>query len=633
MNKKVKYILLLILVIILTESKAQLSVFNKIDTVKGYTTKVIPSGESIIVFSIPNENTPDSLKFRMTKFDECRDILWSRDYHSQDLLSFPVDNIDVITKAQDVYVLLKNSSYLMALVKMDKTGKIDWTKTIHSEDSNVFSEMGNLLINENNDVLFIVTADKFNNTVIFSLDLDGEILSSKKMNGFYHKASTLNARGDLVMFSKDSSYVCVDLDDEFIDTILWSKHLTGGYFFDELNDPIAVAGLGDTSIITAVVDTFTKKDTAIYRLVKFGENGKIIDYTKGFYSEEGKYFANNRLTFKKEDVVFPKSIYYMINNKVMFFTTDLVKTLNPKSYKFNDRDGYRVYDTSLEICDDRSLVMSGFCYKNNEEGEMDFESPYMFLSKTQPAEKQYVVESEEENCLQDSTIAEMIVVKKPIIDNADFSLDTTKIIIEDIDTFKFDVIDGLMEEKCGKINMDEKHDTVSLCPGQDAMFMAPQLDCSGERFLWSTGDTGPVLNKVHEAGEYIVTVTFCDSVKVSSFVYKYREDRDKCFKIYYPNAFFPSANRDSINSIFKVAIDTDYKKGEGYNFTSFEFKIFDRWGEKVFETTDPEEGWDGTFRGKDMAPGVYLYNVNWNVDINGVVEYKDSSHGQVMLLR
>ena len=37
------------------------------------------------------------------------------------------------------------------------------------------------------------------------------------------------------------------------------------------------------------------------------------------------------------------------------------------------------------------------------------------------------------------------------------------------------------------------------------------------------------------------------------------------------------------------------------------FRIFDRWGELVFETFDRLEGWDGTFRNKDLDPDVYDY--------------------------
>jgi len=35
--------------------------------------------------------------------------------------------------------------------------------------------------------------------------------------------------------------------------------------------------------------------------------------------------------------------------------------------------------------------------------------------------------------------------------------------------------------------------------------------------------------------------------------------------------------------------------------------IFDRWGEKIFESDDITKGWDGTFRGKKLQTGVFVY--------------------------
>jgi gliding motility-associated-like protein len=39
------------------------------------------------------------------------------------------------------------------------------------------------------------------------------------------------------------------------------------------------------------------------------------------------------------------------------------------------------------------------------------------------------------------------------------------------------------------------------------------------------------------------------------------------------------------------------------------FRIFNRWGQKVFETTDIDEGWNGRFNGNLQPMGVYVYMV------------------------
>jgi gliding motility-associated-like protein len=69
--------------------------------------------------------------------------------------------------------------------------------------------------------------------------------------------------------------------------------------------------------------------------------------------------------------------------------------------------------------------------------------------------------------------------------------------------------------------------------------------------------------------------------------------------VFVPNAFSP--NGDRFNDILYVRGDILEK---------VEFAIYDRWGEKLFETNDKNTGWDGTFRGKVCDPGVYVYYLN-----------------------
>jgi gliding motility-associated-like protein len=66
--------------------------------------------------------------------------------------------------------------------------------------------------------------------------------------------------------------------------------------------------------------------------------------------------------------------------------------------------------------------------------------------------------------------------------------------------------------------------------------------------------------------------------------------------VWVPNIFSP--NGDGNNDVL-------YVRGKGV--ASFQFVVYDRWGEKVFETTDLDTGWDGTFRGKKMNKAVFVY--------------------------
>jgi gliding motility-associated-like protein len=61
----------------------------------------------------------------------------------------------------------------------------------------------------------------------------------------------------------------------------------------------------------------------------------------------------------------------------------------------------------------------------------------------------------------------------------------------------------------------------------------------------------------------------------------------------------------------------------------FDWVIFDRWGEKVYQSNDPNQGWDGTYRGKPAAMGVYSYFLKIVFDDGQPRQYK----GGVTLLR
>lgn len=63
--------------------------------------------------------------------------------------------------------------------------------------------------------------------------------------------------------------------------------------------------------------------------------------------------------------------------------------------------------------------------------------------------------------------------------------------------------------------------------------------------------------------------------------------------------------------------------------SDFWFTIHNRWGEKVFETSETTEGWDGTFMGKDCQQGVYVYQIKAKSLIGKIFNEK----GTVTLLR
>ena len=125
---------------------------------------------------------------------------------------------------------------------------------------------------------------------------------------------------------------------------------------------------------------------------------------------------------------------------------------------------------------------------------------------------------------------------------------------------------------------------------------------SGYSYLWTptTGLTAPTSQEtsatVNQTTIYTLTVsdgicTKSDTVQVKTYGFICDEPY-----IFVPNAFTP--NGDGENDVLYV---------RGPLIEGMVFRVFDRWGEMVFESFDRLEGWDGTFRGKKLDPDVYDY--------------------------
>jgi gliding motility-associated-like protein len=88
--------------------------------------------------------------------------------------------------------------------------------------------------------------------------------------------------------------------------------------------------------------------------------------------------------------------------------------------------------------------------------------------------------------------------------------------------------------------------------------------------------------------------------------------------VFIPNAFSP--NGDLENDVLYV---------RGIWIEKMIFRIFDRWGEMVFESTDPTIGWDGTFRGRKLDPDVY----DFYLDVTCIGGLQSITKGNVTLMK
>tara|TARA_B110000037_G_C17119552_1_gene505193 strand:- start:623 stop:4099 length:3477 start_codon:yes stop_codon:yes gene_type:complete len=173
-------------------------------------------------------------------------------------------------------------------------------------------------------------------------------------------------------------------------------------------------------------------------------------------------------------------------------------------------------------------------------------------------------------------------------------------------------LDGCSETISTNINtynnlpdLESFADPDTIESGQGSELLAESIE--GNMFLWEENNHFTTLSITNPSAETILeTTTFNVSVITDS-------DPNACYKkdfvtvyvvipeclngkLFIPNAFSP--NGDGNNDIFKVRTTL-------INIQDFYLAVYDRWGNKIFETKDKTEGWDGTHNGAQLSPNVY----------------------------
>ena len=152
----------------------------------------------------------------------------------------------------------------------------------------------------------------------------------------------------------------------------------------------------------------------------------------------------------------------------------------------------------------------------------------------------------------------------------------------------------------------------SFCSGD---ILTLDVLCEDCNYIWQDASTLPQF-EITETGIYSVEVyNFCDTISKS--INATALDCDTYFAV--PSAFSPN-NDNNNDELFAV----------GKNIENINFKIFDRWGNIVFETTDINKGWDGTYKGKKLETNVFMYFATAKSLIDGKTL---QTQGNVSLIR
>jgi len=164
-----------------------------------------------------------------------------------------------------------------------------------------------------------------------------------------------------------------------------------------------------------------------------------------------------------------------------------------------------------------------------------------------------------------------------------------------------------------------------ICEGDDEQILQAVSTGPVNGIVWSTGATTDTIT-VASQGTYSVTVTtpFCGESAASIDV--------TCeIEVSMPNVFTP--DNDGENDTFRP-----YFNIPSSDFVEYRFCVYSRWGEKIFETTNPDDAWDGTYKNELAVSDVYIWTLEGKnsfgkeIDVNEK-NGRDPRSGDVTLLR
>ncbi len=133
----------------------------------------------------------------------------------------------------------------------------------------------------------------------------------------------------------------------------------------------------------------------------------------------------------------------------------------------------------------------------------------------------------------------------------------------------------------------------------DDPYLLRPISFSDGNIVWDDGSTE---NSLLVSSARLVKVSISEDICSSSDSILISFKDCIAFEAFIPNVFSP--NEDGINDRFEIFFS------EGLIIESFKMEVFDRWGNKVFASNQPEDFWDGRFNTKTLDNGTYLYYID-----------------------
>ncbi len=362
-------------------------------------------------------------------------------------------------------------------------------------------------------------------------------------------------------------------------------------------------------------NTSTVKAGQIKNLLWNCGNGQSssLNFVKSYYPQSGSYLITLQTTtdsgcvdsFKNTIRVYPKP-------KALFRVNDSAQCLYQNQYIFTDES----YD---------SLGVLNYWWNiNNENTQTGSIANYTFIS---PGKKNVTLRVTSQKGCGDTMQKEVFV--KPMPDPKFETLNSHYCELTGPYAFKPNTLGGNFYGKNSSNNSYSPfilwadtlkyRVTVNGCTDSSIQYTnvypGPRVDLGNDtivckyealelrvkswqsQIIWNTGNEGPFL-KVLLPGIYSVLVSNICGTKRDTIEVGFRPINCRFFL---PTAFTP--NQDGINDRYKPII---------YDVGAMTYRIFNRWGEIIYEGNESDNGWDGTFKGEMVSLDNYLIHAYYS---------------------
>ncbi|MEO8150794.1 MAG: gliding motility-associated C-terminal domain-containing protein [Bacteroidia bacterium] len=608
-------------------------------------------GSRIKVFSTPDLGwivfSMDSLK--LSKFNSCGISEWSKKYNIPTTNSSLSDFIQ--TKSGDFVLLtriLNGIIYSACIARIDLQGNITWSKSYRDA---VYTQFPYTISEDNQGNIFIFgnTEHTGNNSVfnlITKIDGSGNLLWTKFYDHGWVWGGTIVTSDNGLLIRTGSNFIKTDN----AGNVQWQSQVLGlGYYY------IAPVEVSDGYIFTGYTSgtqyiTFGKIDktgnllwggrktsdlpgtpTALHKRNNgniagvFLKNGStVVEFDKDLNVVK-QNSINTAITLYGKDICFVKDTTPVLigftGSPSAFFIARMDKnystncdvasspvniTIDPLTQSFQPTN---VTTYSLNVINENysvdtfSLSMTTLC----------------FVPKTLDLGSDTLICGHASLTLQNNT--------GDVFDSYLWSTgDTTPTIaINQSGTYwllatyncgENEVSDTVEATTVPVVTVDLGKDML-ICIDSSEMLTAPV--CSSCNYTWSTGSTLAEI-EISKEGTYWLSIDNTNGCITGDTV---EASIVKCdCNLYVPNAFTP--NDDATNELFKPVFDCD--------FSDYNLRIFNRWGQLIYTTKNKEDGWNGKFNNVSVPQGIYLYAMSYNPVLKGELKNTITKTGTVAVI-